>query len=385
MPAFNRYIRQMILPGFGEAAQQRLSNARVLIVGMGGLGCPVLQYLAGAGVGTIGIVDADKVSLSNLHRQVLFDEADIGHLKVKVAAQKIRKLNSNIQLIEYPIRLSKENAISIIDSFDWVIDATDNFSAKYLINDVCVLLNKTWIYGAVSAFEGQVAVWNITHMPEPVNYRHLFPQQPLPNEFASCEETGVIGVLPGIVGAMQAAEAIKLITGLGNTQQSRLLNYQFLTGTWYEIALTANSQALVIDEAFFTATDYEMDLNNRWDKDNQAKGDAVNSADDVDYDEVDIDEIDVQSLLAAQSLSNTFILDVREFHEYPKLDFIHAQIPMSILKESLDQLPEQPIYIICHQGIRSVYAAQYIKLHKGVETYSVKGGVTAYFNAINHE
>ncbi|WP_438946158.1 ThiF family adenylyltransferase [Sediminibacterium sp.] len=369
MANYNRYIRQMILPGFGADAQQKLAEAKVLIVGMGGLGCPVLQYLAGAGVGSIGIMDPDQVSLSNLHRQVLFNESDIGQLKVKVASQKIKKLNSEVQLIEYPFQLSKDNALSIIEQFDCVVDATDNFGTKYLINDVCVVLNKPWVYGAVSGYEGQVAVLNNIHMPEPVHYRHLFPQQPLQNEFASCEETGVIGVLPGIIGTMQAAEAIKWITGLGKEQNGSLLNYHFLSGSWYAIALSVNPQVPVVDESFFYKTNYEMEPMNE----------------EEDLEDIDIAEIDIRQFLQIQEQPGHFILDVRELHEYPTVDFVHARIPMSVLKESLDQLPQQPVYIICHQGIRSVYAAQYIKLHKGVETYSVKGGLTAYFNAVSNE
>lgn len=369
MANYNRYIRQMILPGFGADAQQKLAEAKVLIVGMGGLGCPVLQYLAGAGVGSIGIMDPDQVSLSNLHRQVLFNESDIGQLKVKVASQKIKKLNSEVQLIEYPFQLSKDNALSIIEQFDCVVDATDNFGTKYLINDVCVVLNKPWVYGAVSGYEGQVAVLNNIHMPEPVHYRHLFPQQPLQNEFASCEETGVIGVLPGIIGTLQAAEAIKWITGLGKEQNGSLLNYHFLSGSWYAIALSVNPQVPVVDESFFYKTNYEMEPMNE----------------EEDLEDIDIAEIDIRQFLQIQEQPGHFILDVRELHEYPTVDFVHARIPMSVLKESLDQLPQQPVYIICHQGIRSVYAAQYIKLHKGVETYSVKGGLTAYFNAVSNE
>lgn len=369
MAHYNRYIRQMILPGFGADTQQKLAEAKVLIVGMGGLGCPVLQYLAGAGVGLIGIMDADLVSLSNLHRQVLFDESDIGQPKVKVAAQKIKKLNSIVQLMEYPYQLNKDNALTIIEQFDCVVDATDNFSAKYLINDVCVLLKKTWVYGAVSGYEGQVAVLNNIHINDPVHYRHLFPSQPLRYEFASCEETGVIGVLPGIIGTMQAAETIKWITGLGKEQNGSLLNYHFLSGSWYAIALSVNPQVPVIDQSFIDKMNYEMELMNE----------------EEEMEDIDITEIDIRQFLTIQKQPNHFILDVRELHEYPTVDFVHARIPMSVLKESLDQLPQQPIYIICHQGIRSVYAAQYIKLHKGLETFSVKGGLTAYFNAINNE
>ncbi len=370
MHSNDRYIRQIILPGFGNAAQDQLGRAKVLIVGMGGLGCPILQYLVGAGVGTIGIMDADKISKSNLHRQLLFDENDLGQLKVTVAARKAKAQNSLIQIVEYPFAINKSNAFNIVKAYDLVIDATDNFSAKYLINDICVWLKKPFVFGAVSGYEGQVAVFNTTQdVLATIHYRHLFPVQPTANEIASCEETGVVGVLPGIIGTMQAAEAIKLITGIGNPLINRLLTFNFLTAQWFDIEISSNAEVPFIDEQFIQSNNYD---NNDYFVEEELE-------------DIDIDEIDVSQFLDFKKDTSIFILDVRELHEYPRIDFSNAQIPMSTLKESIHQLPDQPICVICHQGIRSVYAAQLIKLHKQVQAYSLKGGLTAYFNKVSNE
>lgn len=364
-----RYIRQMILPGFGTEAQAKLLAARLCIVGMGGLGCPILQYLVAAGVGHIGMVDADAVSMSNLHRQLLYNEADIGKLKVEMAAAAVRKQNSAVQIITHPFALVKENALGIIEQYDLIIDATDNFNTKYLINDVCVLLNKPWIYGAVSRYEGQLSVFNYLEQlnnnhTTPINYRDLFPVSPLPNEIASCEETGVIGVLPGIIGTMQAAEAIKMITGLGKILYGKLYTYHFLQATSFEINIQKPANALVIDAAFFEQNNYSNDC----------------STDDAeDLDEADIDEINVHQFIQLQQDPDFFIVDVRERHEYPPIDFADMQIPMSELADKMHQIPPKSICFICHQGIRSVYAAKQIKMSRNLQVYSLKGGLTAYF------
>lgn len=355
----NRYIRQMILPGFGQAAQEKLRAAKVLIVGMGGLGCPVLPYLAGAGVGSIGIMDGDTVSMSNLHRQVLFTEEDIGSNKATVAAAKLQLQDPEISVAVYPYPLTNQNALDIIGQYDLVIDGTDNFAAKYLINDACVLLEKPFIYGAVSRFQGQVSVFNIPVADgRPLNYRDLFPVSPRPGEIQSCEETGVIGVLPGIIGTMQAAEAIKLITGLGDLLYGRLLNYDVLQARSYEIRLSHHPNAIVIDQDSFLQMNYAFDCE----------------------DEEDIPEINVTEFNRLVQQPNVFVLDVRERHEYPSIDFSDAQIPMSELQTSLATLPEKEICVICHQGIRSVYAAQLIRARRNLPVYSLKGGLTAYFN-----
>ncbi len=353
----DRYQRQMILPSFGLAKQEKLLAANVLIVGMGGLGCPALQYLVGAGVGNIGIMDADKISLSNLHRQVLFTESEIGLLKVNQAAAKMRLLNSDVSIETYPIHIDQSNALSIIAKYDLVIDATDNFSAKYLINDACFILNKPYVFGAVSRYEGQVSVFNLTTTKgKKINYRDLFPEAPKPGEVPNCAEAGVIGVLPGIIGAIQAAEAIKIITGIGNPLNGRLYHFNLLQGQGYEIEISASEKLIDMNEQIFQEYKYnEID------------------------DEIDVPEISVLEFNKMRLLPEVFVLDVREWHEYPQIDFSNAQIPMSELQARMFEIPEKEICIVCHQGIRSIYAAEQISKQRNLKVYSLKGGITAYF------
>ncbi|MFY9465209.1 MAG: ThiF family adenylyltransferase [Sediminibacterium sp.] len=364
----DRYIRQVILPGFGMDAQEKLLAAKVLIVGMGGLGCPVLQYLVAAGVGTIGIMDGDTVSMSNLHRQLLFHAGELGQPKVKLAAEKMKEQDSSILVQAYPYALTVSNAAEVVADYDLVIDATDNFMAKYLINDVCVLLNKPWIYGAVSQYQGQLSVFNwregvASDQLQPINYRDLFPVSPAPHEIATCEEAGVIGVLPGIIGTMQAAEAIKIITGLGLPLYGRLYNYDLLQARSYEIAIVKQEDPVKIDQAFFEAMNYDLFCGQP----------------EEDPDMHDIEEINVDTFMQLRADPDVFVLDVREKHEYPAIDFADAQIPMSELQTGMAALPDKSICVICHQGIRSVYAAQLIRARRNLTVYSLKGGLTAYF------
>lgn len=355
-----RYIRQMILPGFGLPAQEKLRAAKVLIIGMGGLGCPALQYLVGAGVGAIGLMDGDAVSMSNLHRQLLFNESDIGKNKAVVAAEKMKVQDPEVSLLVYPFQLSNRNALDHISAYDIVIDGTDNFAAKYMINDACVILKKPFVYGAVSRYQGQVSVFNLPDgRGRSLNYRDLFPESPAKGEIQSCEEAGVIGVLPGIIGTMQAAEAVKLITGLGETLYGRLYNYDVWQARSYEIALSFHPDVTEVDKEDFMQADY-----------NFVCEDA----------EEDISEINVTEFSRLLEEPDVFVLDVRERHEFPRIEFSDAQIPMSELQALLDTLPEKRICVICHQGIRSLYAAQLIRTRRDLPVYSLKGGLTAYFN-----
>lgn len=357
----NRYIRQTILPGFGHAAQEKLLHAKVLIVGAGGLGCPALQYLVAAGVGTIGIMDPDKVSLSNLHRQPLFSEKNIGTEKVMAAKEKLQSLNSNTTIVTYAVALSRQNALELISQYDMVIDGTDNFSAKYLINDACVILGKPFVYGAVSRFDGQLSVFNISsESRETITYRDLFPVPPVPGEIKTCEETGVIGMLPGMIGTMQAAEAVKLITGLGEPLYGRLFTYDLLQARTYEIILSYHKNKPILSRELFEETDDSL----------------------FNPEEIEVPEISIQRFSELVKAAKAYVLDVRERHEYPSINFADAQIPMSELREAIDDLPEKDIYVICHQGIRSVYAAQLIKARRSLNVYSVKGGLTAYFKQL---
>lgn len=210
----NRYIRQVQLPGFGPEAQQKLLQSSVLVIGAGGLGVPVLQYLTGMGIGKIGIVDGDTISLSNLHRQVLYAQDEIGLPKAEVAARKLLALNPSINIKHYSSFLTVDNALQFVKDYDLIIDATDNFSARYLVNDACVIQNKPFIYGAIHQYEGHISIFNYNDGP---TYRCLYPTMPSAAEVPDCNAAGVLGVVPGLIGLHQALEAVKLLTGIAKT------------------------------------------------------------------------------------------------------------------------------------------------------------------------
>ena len=364
-PSYVRYQRQILLKGFGLEGQHKLLQAKVLVVGAGGLGCPVLQYLAAAGVGTIGIVDEDIVSITNLHRQILFTVDDIGLPKAFIAKERLAKLNPEITIVAYNERISTSNALVIINDFDVVIDATDNFSTRYLINDACVLLNKPIVYGAVSQFEGQVAILNchLASSVTPANYRDLFPTPPIDGEVLNCAEAGVLGVLPGIIGSMQASETIKLITGIGKPLINTVLTYHSLTNQMYEIEIVANSSTrslLPANEADFIKMDYDWfcaSKNNKF-------------------------EIDIENFNKIANTADVEIIDVRELGETPILtDINYYQIPLSQFKENIAAIKKEKIVVFCQSGKRSLQAAHILFDTFGNKKiiYSLKGGITEWF------
>ncbi|MFZ4545535.1 MAG: HesA/MoeB/ThiF family protein, partial [Saprospiraceae bacterium] len=242
-PAENlKYNRHLLLPEIGETGQMKLKQASVLVVGAGGLGCPVLQYLAAAGVGNIGIIDFDLVDASNLQRQVLYDETDIGKPKAEVAVEKLRRQNSLINIHSHGDRLTTHNVESFFCAADIIIDCTDNFSARYLISDACTLLKKPMVYGSIYRFQGQVSVFNL-HDDGPT-YRCLFPEPPAPEAILNCSEIGVLGVLPGIIGVIQATEVIKIICGIGDVLSGNVLYFDALSMQFMQIALEKNTETL---------------------------------------------------------------------------------------------------------------------------------------------
>ncbi len=357
-----RYKRQIKLKGFGTEAQQKLLQAKVLVIGAGGLGCPVLQYLTAAGIGKIGIVDDDVVSLSNLHRQVLYATFDIGKLKAERAAFLLLQLNPEIEIVAYPNRLTNENALELIQEYDVIIDGTDNFETRYMINDACVLLNKPLVYGAVSQFEGQVAVFNAQRNKETkgVNYRDLFPEPPKESEILNCEEAGVLGVLPGIMGSIMANETIKLISGIGTPLLDKLLTYNSLNNSQYILSISARKDtSFLIPEnaAAFRKTNYHL----------MCSANANNQF-----------EIDPTRLLTMIKDCNVDVIDVRELNENADgYEFANLQIPLSQLNDKLNLIIQKEVVTFCETGKRSLHAAKFLTEVFGStkNIYSLRGGI----------
>ena len=365
--SYERYQRQLLLKDFGEAGQHKLFQAAVSVIGAGGLGCALLQYLVAAGVGRIGIIDDDIVSLSNLHRQVLYSTDDIGLPKAKQAIKVLSRLNPEIDIIGYNERLTVANALTLMEEFDIIVDCTDNFATRYLINDASVLLDKPLVYGAVSRFEGQVAIFNCktVEKPEAVNYRDLYPTPPKDGEILNCEEAGVLGVLPGIIGAMQANETIKLLTGMGRPLINRLLNYDALNNNIYELELTARKETRLLipaDRNAFMTTDYEL---------------LCNKA----HEQIEIDHAFFDQLLQTGAID---VVDVRELDEAPLIDaFSSCRIPLGQLATNLQQIKFGTVVIICQTGKRSLQAAKQLAdvFGSSKKIYSLHGGILQWKHA----
>jgi adenylyltransferase/sulfurtransferase len=240
-----RYARHLLLAGFGMAAQERLKAGRVLVIGAGGLGCPALLYLAAAGAGRITVIDPDRVDVSNLQRQVLYTTADVGEPKAEAAARRLRALNELVEIVPIAGRFSRENALGLVGDCDVVVDGSDNFATRYLVNDACVIAGRPFVYGAIQGFTGQLSVFNWRGGP---TYRCLFPEPPEPGEAPPCSEAGVLGVLPGLIGTAQAAEALKVLAGVGEPASGRLLLWDALTAQVRTVAVAPDPRRRVIRE-----------------------------------------------------------------------------------------------------------------------------------------
>jgi molybdopterin/thiamine biosynthesis adenylyltransferase/rhodanese-related sulfurtransferase len=341
----NRYSRHILLPEVGITGVQKLKAARVLVVGAGGLGCPVLQYLTAAGVGTIGIVDFDTVAESNLQRQILFTPADIGHLKAQVAQAKLSLQNPHVQLVAHAVHINKENALSLLAGYDLVIDGSDNFSTRYLVNDACLLLNKPLVFGSIYKFEGQVSVFNYQDGP---TYRCLYPE---PGELAACHEVGVLGVLPGLIGTYMANEALKVILGIGDILSGKLL--------------VLNALSLVSNIFSFPVNPINKNIKS------------------LPEDEVrclaPIPEITFAAFQERLKSGEKFtLLDVREAHEYARKNLGGILIPLGQLEREIHKIPVNlPILVYCQSGARSLRAAQLL-FDKGItQLINLKGGLGA--------
>lgn len=369
---YERYSRHLILPEVGLEGQKRLKAASVLCIGTGGLGSPLLLYLAAAGIGRIGIVDFDVVDTSNLQRQVIHGTSWVGKPKIESAKNRILEINPHCQVDLYETRLSSENALDIIRPYDIVVDGTDNFPTRYLVNDACVLLNKPNVYGSIFRFEGQATVFNYEGGP---NYRDLYPEPPPPGMVPSCAEGGVLGVLCGIIGTLQATETVKIIIGQGNTLSGRLLLYDALNMKFRELKLRPNPVRPVIEKLI----DYEQFCGIP-----QAKAQEEKQ-------QMEMSEITVQELkqLLDSGTDDFVLLDVRNPHEYEI-----AQIPGAVLIPLSDIENGEGVLKVkelvnghrliahCKSGMRSAKALGILK-DAGVDGTNVKGGILAWSKEID--
>lgn len=363
----NRYSRQIILSEIGIKGQQKLKNAKVLVVGAGGLGCPALQYLAAAGVGNIGIADSDKVDETNLHRQILFATDDIGKNKAAVAKNKLQKLNSNIRFIVHSLRLTSLNALDVLENYDLVIDGSDNFPTRYLVNDACVMLNKPLVFGSIFKFEGQVSVFNYQDGP---TYRCLFPEPPA--DSPNCDEIGVLGVLPGIIGTLMANEAMKIILGIGKVLSGKLFVIDALNFQTQLISFEKNPKNLKITELI----DYENfcasplnPLSHR----ERGKGAGVVRG--------EVKEISVAELKKLIDEKKDFqLIDVREEWEYRTANIHGKNIPLGTLEKNIDKISKQkPVILHCKEGGRSKRAVQLLQQKYGFTNLrNLSGGIDAW-------
>ncbi|WP_010177847.1 HesA/MoeB/ThiF family protein [Aquimarina agarilytica] len=346
----NQYHRHLILDQIGMEGQLKLKQTKVLVIGAGGLGCPVLQYLTAAGVGTIGIIDGDKVDQSNLQRQILYTTDDVGHFKAASAASRLSKLNPFVKFEVFNIFLSTENAIDLFNQFDIIVDGTDNFPTRYLVNDACVLANKPLVFGSIFKFQGQVSVFNYKGSG---TYRCLFPTPPAPNSVPNCSDVGVLGVLPGIIGSLQANETIKLIVGIGTPLVDKLLYFDALSLQQQVLQFQKNNDIKVTtlesNYEFFCGVSNTNDMNT----------------------------ISAEAYL--KNKENYHLLDVRTYHEYEDENIGGQHIPLDELDDRMGEIPNSKILVVmCLSGKRSAAAIELLLENNYPKTLlNLDGGITA--------
>lgn len=368
-----RYSRHLILPEFNIAGQRKLKSAKVLVVGTGGLGAPLLQYLTAAGVGTIGVVDFDTVDASNLQRQVLFETGDIGKPKVEAAIARLSAQNPFVKFIPHNLRLSAENALDLIAQYDIVADGTDNFPTRYLVNDACVFLNKPNVYASIFRFEGQASVFNLRdqsggHGP---NYRDLFPEPPPPGMVPSCAEGGVLGILPGILGSIQASEVIKVITGIGKPLSGRLFLFDALTFETRILNITKDpSNPLTgLNPSISGLVDYELFC-------------GIQAPDPTPA----VQSISVRELQDWRSEGRIFqLVDVREPYEFEIVNLGAELIPLKTIADHSARIQrDMPVVVHCRSGKRSADAiAKLEQLFGFTNLINLHGGILAYIDEID--
>lgn len=357
----DRYSRHFVLPGFGEEAQAKLRAGKVMVVGAGGLGCPVLQYLAAAGVGTIGIIDHDIVSLSNLQRQVLYSIDDIGKSKAETASRKLLALNPTIQIHSISKKIDALNALEFLKEYDVVVDCTDNFPTRYLLNDSCVLLNIPLVYGSIFRYEGQVSVFNYNQGP---TYRDLYPQPPDPHTVPSCEEGGVLGVLAGIIGSLQANEAIKILTNYAEPISGTLLLLDSATLETHLIAIPNKNE--------------RKNVSHLINYDDFCKPTIKTKS--------TMKEVTVQELKALKDKGADFqLIDVREPHEVEICEIGGELIPQAEIPHNVDKISkDKQVIIHCRSGARSGNMVKWLESNYAfTNLYNLKGGILAWAKEID--
>ena len=361
---FDRYRRHLSLVEIGVEGQTQLLESRVLLIGAGGLGCPLAQYLAAAGVGTIGIVDFDRIDSSNLQRQILYTTADVGKPKVEVARERIQAMNPDVEVRTHALALTSENAMELFADYDVIVDGTDNFPTRYLSNDACVLLGKPNVHGSVFRFDGQATVFDARHGP---CYRCLYPEPPPPGSVPSCAEGGVLGVLPGLIALIQATETVKIITGIGEPLYGRLIQYDALRMEFDEFRLKKDPKCPVcgeqptvtglIDYAGFCGMTGEN--------------------------EAEIAEVSAVAVHAMQARGDDFLLlDVREPDEFMRARIEGSKlIPLGELEERLAEIrdwKDRPVVVHCHHGGRSAKACRLLGAAGFIRASNLTGGIEAW-------
>lgn len=357
-PELTHYKRHFLLPEVGTEGQQRLNSSRVLYIGAGGLGSSALLYLAAAGVGTIGIVDDDCIEASNLHRQVLYSYDDIGNLKIDAAKQRLQKLNPHIQIELHPTALKHENALELIKQYDVIADGSDNFATRYIVNDACFHLNKPNVYASISRFEGFCSIFTAKQGP---CYRCLFDTQPPPGMIPTCAEAGVLGVLPGILGSIQAAEVIKYILGIGKPLINRLLIFNALNMQFRELAVQPNPDCRLCQhqQSFDTLPDHN---NQRC---------AMN-----------MNQMSVTELKAIKN--QVELIDVREQHEYDICQIGGKLIPLGTLANRMHEIDKNKHVVVhCRSGGRSQQAVQFLLANGFSQVSNLAGGILKWIDEVD--
>jgi adenylyltransferase/sulfurtransferase len=365
-----RYSRHLIMPEVGMEGQLKLKAAKVLCIGAGGLGSPLALYLAAAGVGTIGIVDFDVVDFTNLQRQIIHSTADVGRKKLDSAEDKLKSINPNVNVVRFDTRLSSANALEIFRDFDIIIDGTDNFPTRYLVNDACVLTGKPNVYGSIFRFEGQVSVFGVEEGP---CYRCLYPEPPPPGLVPSCAEGGVLGILPGLVGVMQATEAIKLILGAGEPLIGRLLLVDALAMRFRELKLRKNPDCPACGT--HRTIDQLIDYNEFCGIRGEEKP----------VDNPKIPTISVEELKQRKDAGeDVFVLDVREPHEYQICNINGYLIPLNDLPKRVSELDSsREIVAHCRSGVRSAKAVEFLRQAGFTKVRNLMGGILAWAEKID--